>query len=71
MATLNEITEGLTTILSTIQTMDSKLDEVKAKIDGLEVGSPVSQEQLDALAASVDEVKAAAAKVLTETDDLA
>ena len=71
MSTLNDITSSVSEILTTLAALDLKLDDVKAKIDLLVVGTPVTQEQIDALAASLDAVKAQASKVLTESTELA
>lgn len=71
MATLADISASLTEIVGSLTALDLKLDEVKAKIDGLQVGVPVTQEQIDALASALSDIKVQAAKVLAEGTDLA
>ena len=68
MATLTEIVDGLNTVLETVQAVDLKLDDIRALIAQLQAGT-VSQEQIDALALKVNEIKAATAKVLTEANE--
>ena len=69
MASITEIIVGLENVNAGIATLDAKLDEVKAFIDGLK-GSTVTQEQLDQIAALVTSAQEATAKVLSETDAL-
>ena len=68
MATLVEIVDGLNTVLDTVQAVDLKLDYIRALIAQLQAGT-VSQEQIDALALKVNEIKVATAKVLTEANE--
>lgn len=68
MATLVEIVDGLNTVLDTVQAVDLKLDDIRALIAQLQAGT-VSQEQIDALALKVNEIKVATAKVLTEANE--
>jgi hypothetical protein len=68
MATLTEIVDGLNTVLENVQAVDLKLDDIRALIAQLQAGT-VSQEQIDALALKVNEIKAATAKVLTEANE--
>lgn len=70
MATLEEVTTEVANLTSTIASIDSKLDEVRAFILSLSAGTVVTQEQLDALAASITAAKNAAGAVLTEADAL-
>lgn len=70
MASITDIQNSISDLMTTLVAIDTKLDEVKAKIDALVAGA-VTQEQIDALSASVDGVKEEAAKVLTESTDLA
>lgn len=60
-----------------LASVDAKLDEIRAFIQSLQVGSPVTQEQLDALFVAVDAAKgiaisnrATSEAVLAETDAL-
>ncbi|MBX9582443.1 MAG: hypothetical protein K2X87_19235 [Gemmataceae bacterium] len=71
MSTLSDLQSSISALSDTILAIDTKLDEVRSRIEALVVGAPVSQEQLDALNASLEAVKSAAAAVLTEADDLA
>lgn len=71
MATLTEIVEGVTAIGDAVLAIDTKLDDVAAKIAGLEGGSVVSQDDLDALAALVQGVKDQISAVKSEADTLA
>lgn len=70
MATLEEVTATVTSLTTTIGAIDTKLDEIRTFIQGLQVGSPVTQEQFDALAAMVGAAKDSAESVLAETDAL-
>lgn len=69
MATLTEIVDGLNTVLESVQALDLKLDDIRAFIAQLQAGTIISQEQLDALALKVDQIKAAAAAVVTEANE--
>ena len=71
MASILDITQSVSEITGKLSALDLKLDEVKAKIDALSVGSPVTQAQLDELAASLNSAKLLAAKVLDEGTELA
>lgn len=70
MATLEEVTNEVATLTNTIVAIDTKLDEIRAFILSLSGGGVVTQEQLDALAASITSAKESAAAVLTEADQL-
>lgn len=70
MATLTEIVDGLNTVLETVQAVDLKLDDVRAFIAALQAGT-ISQEQIDALAAKVEDLKKATAAVLVEVNEAA
>lgn len=70
MATFEEVTNEVATLTSTLGTIDTKLDEIRAFIISLQAGSVVTQEQLDTLAAAITAAKNSAAAVLTETDAL-
>lgn len=70
MASISDITASVTAIVSSLSSLDLKLDEVKLKIDELSVGSPVTQAQLDELAASLEGAKTQAAAVLAEGTSL-
>lgn len=68
MATLVEIVDGVNTVIESIQAVDLKLDDIRALIAQLRAGT-VSQEEIDALAAKVNELKAATAKIVTEANE--
>lgn len=68
MASVEEVTEGLADANAALEQIDQKLDEVKAFIATLK--GPVSQEQLDQIAALVSSVKEKSQAVLSETDAL-
>lgn len=70
MSTLTEVQAEVTALTDTIVAIDTKLDEIRAFILSLSGGGVVTQEQLDALAASITSAKESAAAVLTETDSL-
>lgn len=70
MSTIEEVQATVVELRDVITEVDTKLDEVKARIDVLVAGS-VTQEQIDALKVSVDATKEAASKVLSEATDLA
>lgn len=84
MATLEEVTQtvadltlALTETNSTLGSLDLKLDEIQTFINTLKGGSVVTQEQLDALADTInaakllsDEAKSKSSGALTETDAL-
>lgn len=67
-ATVAELAETQVVTQGLLATLDAKLDEIRAFIDGLQVGHPVTQEQLDALCVAIDAAKAVAVqnKVATE-----
>lgn len=70
MATLDEVIAGLAVIEGSVAAVDVKLDAVKDEILALQAqvgaGTPVTQEQLDALAASVEALKSHASAVADE-----
>jgi hypothetical protein len=68
MANLLDIVEGLNTTITGIQALDLKLDDIRALIASLRAGT-VTQEEIDALAAKVEELKVATAKVVTEANE--
>lgn len=70
MSTLEEVQGEVTALTNTIVAIDTKLDEIRAFILSLSGGGVVTQEQLDALAASITSAKESAAAVLTEADQL-
>jgi len=71
MSTAQEIIDGVADLKTVIESVDLKLDEVKAKIDALAAGSVVSQAQLDEIGAALSEAKSAASSVLSEAGELA
>lgn len=71
MASLEEIKTSIAALLGTVGQIDIRLDDVAARISALEAGKVVTQEDIDALAASLDAVKTAAAAVLSEASGLA
>jgi hypothetical protein len=68
MATLTEIVDGVNTVIESIQAVDLKLDDIRALIASLRAGT-VSQEELDALAAKITELKTATAKIVAEANE--
>lgn len=70
MATLEEVQAEVSNLTQTISAIDTKLDEVRNFILSLQAGTVVTQEQLDALAASITAAKDAAGAVLGEADTL-
>lgn len=84
MATIEEVNQTTADIVSalnltnsTLDAVDTKLDEILAFIQGLQGNQPVTQAQLDALAALLNSAKDTAAAgqakaeaVLTEADAL-
>ncbi len=70
MATITDIQDSVGQLTATLTSIDVKLDEVKAFIETLKAGVPVTQEQIDALAAAVQGAKDSAASILTEADAL-
>lgn len=72
-----EIAAAQTETAATLATLDAKLDEIRAFIQALQVGSPVTQQQLDDLFAAIEAAKVttlankdAVAAALAETDAL-
>lgn len=70
MATITEIQEAVSSIASSVASIDSTLDEVKLRLDTLEAGNVVSQEQLDGLFASLDAAKSQISSVQEEASSL-
>lgn len=70
MATIEEVQADVVELTSAITSIDLKLDEVRNFIAGLQVGVPVTQEQLDGLAAAIAAAKASSLAVLSEADAL-
>lgn len=70
MATIIELTEKVTALTAGLTAINLKLDAVKAKIDALVAGQ-VSQEQIDALDASLSAAQDEATQVLAESEELA
>ena len=68
MATLTEIVDGVNTVIESIQAVDLKLDDIRALIATLRAGA-VTQEEIDALAAKINELKVATAKVVAEANE--
>lgn len=71
MSTIEEVQLNVAELTTTINNIDLKLDEVRARINELVAGQPVTQEQLDALNLALASVKDSASAVLTETTELA
>lgn len=69
MATIEDLQTSIAGLTTTVEAIDSKLDEVAAYVATLKAGV-VSQEQLDALVALVDSAKEKASAVLAEADAL-
>jgi hypothetical protein len=69
MATLLEITAKVDAVKTKIGQIDLKLDDVRALVSALKAGA-VSQAEIDALAAKVDELGAATSAVVTEVDSI-
>lgn len=73
MATLEEVTQGLTDLtaaategVATLGLLDTKLDEIRTFIEGLQGGQLVTQEQLDAVFAQIDAAKTIVAEGRTK-----
>lgn len=71
MGTLAELVDGIDSVVALVEGIDTDLDVVKAKLDELSAGQPVSQEQLDSLIEKVVALKEKTASVKQESDDLA
>jgi septal ring factor EnvC (AmiA/AmiB activator) len=74
MATIADVQAKVTTIGAAVHNINVKLDGVAAEIanlkDQLAAGSPVTQEQLDALDASLQDVMTESSDVVSEVDTL-
>ena len=70
MTTIEELNEKVDLVTSTMEIMDTKLDEVRAYIASIPIGSPFTQEQADALGVKLDAAGSKAAAVLAEADAL-
>lgn len=68
MATVDEVKTDVEAIVSTLQAVDSKLDDIAVFIAGLTPAA--TQAQIDELAALVSSAKDLAAANLAETDAL-
>jgi pyruvate/oxaloacetate carboxyltransferase len=71
MATFADIQTGVDELGTVISSMAGKLDDIQSLVSELSAGSPVTQDQLDALSAKVEEVKQIASNDLARADDLA
>lgn len=69
MATVQTIVDDLNTVLNGIQAVDSKLDDITSLIATLKAGA-VSQEEIDALAVKVEEIKAATSAIVVEAQSI-
>lgn len=69
MATLEEVTAVVDSVRTTVGAIDLKLDDVRALVASLKAGQ-VSQEQIDALAAKVADLKIATESIASETDSI-
>jgi hypothetical protein len=65
MATLETIVDDVNAIKDGVAAVDLKLDDIRALVAALKAGT-VTQEQIDALAAKVAEVKVATAAIVAE-----
>lgn len=70
MATIEEVQNNVIALSDALTSVDLKLDEVRAFIASLQAGQPVTQEQLDNLAAAIASAKSTAQAVLSEADAL-
>lgn len=71
MATIQEVEQQVSDLTASLQAVDTKLDEIKTFIQGLQQGGQlVTQEQLDALSAKIEAAKGVAAANLAEADAL-
>jgi hypothetical protein len=65
MATLAQIVDDVNAIKEGVAAVDLKLDDIRALVAALKAGT-ITQEELDALAAKIAEVKAATVAIVAE-----
>lgn len=70
MSTIEEIQTVAKDVVSALNSVNLKLDEIKAFIEGLQGNPAVTQEQLDAVMATLTSAKEEATSVLAEADAL-
>lgn len=70
MGLVEDVVSGVTMLTDTLSAVDSKLDEVKTFIEGLQSGAGATPEQLQQILDLVNTAKTKAEDVLTETDAL-
>lgn len=70
MATYADVVAAVTSIGDKINFVDAKLDAIRDLINSLKVDVPVTQEQLDSLAAALADVEAHAGEVQAEADSI-
>ena len=72
MATVQQANDILAVVHEVMETMDSKIDEVRVAFAALKeqigAGGPVTQDQLDALVASLESLRVKASERLAEVD---
>ncbi len=72
MATVQQANDILAVVHEVMETMDGKIDEVRVAFAALKeqigAGGPVTQEQLDALVASLESLRVKASERLAEVD---
>lgn len=71
MGIIEDATAKIDALTDTLHLIDNKLDDVRTKIDALETGTVITQEQKDALNASLTAAQDEANLVLDETTTLA
>lgn len=70
MATIEDVLSNVDGLANNLGALDAKLDEIKSFIASLQVGSVVTQEQLDSLNDVLSSLKTKSEEVLSETDAL-
>ena len=71
MATIEQVTQQVADLHSKIGTINGLLDVIREKINDLQVGNVVSQEQLDALSQALENASSEAGAVVTEAEEAA
>ncbi len=71
MATIEEVTEQVASLHGKIGAINGLLDVIREKINDLQVGNVVSQEQLNALSQALENASSEAGQVVTEAEEAA
>lgn len=71
MADIEQVTQQVVDLHSKIGTINGLLDVIREKINDLQVGNVVSQEQLNALSQALENASSEAGAVVTEAQEVA